>query len=267
MAPVIYRLIDGNFLRGVCDTYSSNVGVNLWPLLNWSHLTRNARTFVYDSLPAKKPAQSEADFDDEYMARSVDLDRLARIPNVFVKDGFSRVRKKLGRQQKGVDILLATDAVLFAVRGIAEELYIYTNDLDFFPVFEALQSTSCRGRLFYNAEFPPNDLIPFADSAEPIDPNFLFEACAIGWGNSNSIFPKEMPSFKHAPFLTGTSIHGGKFEMRQHSEEKCIEVIYTVNGREECFKDSNGLLAYAIAIKFMHEPPQGLLTSLRARLA
>jgi len=266
VAPVIYRLIDGNFLRDLCEAYSSELGVDLWPKINWPYFNRSARTFIYDSLPAKKQSQAEEAFEIEYSSRAADLDRLARIPNVFVKDGFSRVRKKIGRQQKGVDILLATDAILFAIRGIADELHIYTNDLDFFPVFEALQSTSCRGRLFHNLERPPNDLIPFADSAEPIRLNDLLEACEIGWGNSNSIYSRDNPSLTGEPIFHGESMHGSLFEVRFDIDARLFEVKYFANGRYEYLRTGSALLVYGIAEKFMKDLPEGLLINLRNRL-
>ncbi len=267
MAPVVYRLIDGNFLRSLCESLSQEIGFEFWAALDWTYITKGDRTFIYDSLPAKKPSQSDTEFQANFDARLADLDRLRRLPNVFVKDGFSRFRKKVGQEQKGVDILLATDAILFAHRGIADELHIYTNDLDFFPVFEALQSTSCRGRLFHSPEKPPNDLLPFTDSAEAVRINLLLEACGVGWGHSNSIYTLGAGVAGETPFLVGESIHSGAFEMRFYSIERSFEVKYFINSRCEFLITKSPVLAYGIAEKFMKNVPAMLLSTLRGFLS
>jgi uncharacterized LabA/DUF88 family protein len=266
VSPVIYKLIDGDFLRKLCADYSREIGFDIWGNINWSHITQKQRTFFYDSLPVKKSSQTEKEFDEAFSERAGELDRLSRLPDLFVKNGASRFNKKEGLKQKGVDILLATDAILFAHRGIADELHIYTNDLDFFPVFEALQSTSCRGRLYHSHERPPSDLIPFADSAEPVGFNFLLEACGKGWGHAASIYTSAVAYCNEDPFITGQSLHGDLFEIRYDPVRQVLEVRYWVNGGVSCIVTESAILAYGVAEKFMRVLPNDLLQRLRAKM-
>ncbi|MDB5661290.1 MAG: hypothetical protein JWS10_3905, partial [Cypionkella sp.] len=98
MAPIIYKLIDGEFFRELCRSYSKEIGVDIWAKIDWRNITGKDRTFIYDSLPAKKSNQSEAEFEAEFVERKADLDRLRKLPNIFVKDGFGKFRSREKRR-------------------------------------------------------------------------------------------------------------------------------------------------------------------------
>ncbi|MDB5659737.1 MAG: hypothetical protein JWS10_2352, partial [Cypionkella sp.] len=139
------------------------------------------------------------------------------------------------------------------------EVHIYTSDLDFFPVFEALQSTSCRGRLFFREGRVSDEPISCADSAEPIKVNWLLEACGIGWGHENSVFPPiTTPNCDAEPFFVGLSTHGGPFEVRFVESTSSMEVSYFVNSALQCGVTNSALIVYALAEKFMLTPGNDL---------
>lgn len=269
MKMTAYKLFDGEFFRRLLSDCSAELGVDLWPHFQWKGIAGSGRAFFYDALPVKKDQQSETEFAKEYDERVADLDRLRRIPNVFVKDGLGRYRSsKRSREQKGVDVLLAIDAVIFALRGVADELHIYTGDLDFFPVFEALQATSCRGRLFYEDGKEPADLVPYADSAEPISLEWLLGHCGMGWGHANSVFPPNSePISKAPPTISGVSIHGGEFDLIFDPDDRIFEVRYVINGHMQCSRTDRWMIAYGIAQRFMRDPPGDLRTRVKAESA
>ncbi len=266
--PNIVKLIDGEFFRSLCLKFGSELQYDIWGNLNWNEISDKHRTFIYDSLPSQKPNQDEQTFKQEFDAAVMELDRLGQLPNIFVKDGLTRFRsKEKRREQKGVDVLLAIDAVLLAIRGIADELHIYTNDLDFFPVFEALQSTSCRGRLFFKTGSPPISLINYADSAEPIKVTWLLRACGRDWGHTNSIFPRpsETPS-GCSPFFQSQTVAGRDFSIRA-PQKGIVEVSAFFNEKFHVWQTDKALLAFALAEKFCADPPHSLLMLIRDELA
>lgn len=177
-------LVDGEFLRGLCADFERQTNIEIFSNILWERVRFGSRrVFFYDSLPVRKGNQNQTDFELELECRVAELNKIRSTTDFHVRDGVSRLRRTQNRrEQKGVDILLAIDAMRFAFQGTAQQLTIVTSDMDFFPVFEALQQTSCRGVLRYQADKTSDELIYCADEATPI---FFQEL--INWCNNETV--------------------------------------------------------------------------------
>lgn len=201
VAPRKITLIDGEFLKGFCRHWTDRVGFEFFKNLNWNSVSESAsRTFYYDSLPAQRSNQTDSEFRAEYEAKIAELDHIRSQRWYHVKDGVSRYRRRdRKREQKGVDILLAIDAVQMATQGLADEITIPTSDTDFFPVFEMMNQTKCRGILRYQRGRSSDELVFAADQSAPIELRELAHWCGVDEGHHASIFPKAETSREKFP--------------------------------------------------------------------
>ena len=148
--------------------------------LNWQALTENAdRIFYFDAVVEVENGDPE-----ELIANSRKkeefLNALGRIDNFHVRRGLVRRRTSKRKsespnQQKGVDIALAVEVMRQAMLGNMDHALLFTSDLDFFPVLEALIDTQASSKLLYIQE-PPPELRDVADKAEKIGP-FRLSGC------------------------------------------------------------------------------------------
>lgn len=176
MAAVKYKLIDGAFFEGLFREYGRLIDRDLFSKLHWPSVLGNAsRCIYYDALPVKKDRQSQPEFEAAECEKLKFLNILRAQRNMQVRDGLTRLRTKGNGQhmsqvfeQKGVDTWIAVDAIRYALTGLCDEIEIYTSDSDLYPVFEALQGTRCRGKLWYQRGRTAQELIFSADWAEEI---------------------------------------------------------------------------------------------------
>ncbi len=167
--PQRYMFVDGAFLRGfVKDVQKklSDEGFSA-PEIKFEHLMNgHERAFFYDAYPEQKRDQTEEEFRTEQESVESLFDRISETPNFNVRPALTKRGNK--RQQKGVDILLSIDCLLHATRGNIDHATIITSDLDFFPLFEALQQTKTRTELRYELSRTSRELIRTADRAVPL---------------------------------------------------------------------------------------------------
>lgn len=171
-----YLLIDGSFLEKLVADKLKFLGVEHEAPINFDTFTnynfqRYDRIFYYDALPIKKRSTDTVQHEEILKRKTTYLDNIREQKLFHVKDGVTRLRNGTTSrlEQKGVDILIAVDAIKFALMGIVDEISIITSDLDFYPVFEALAETKARGVLFYDPDRTSKELIYSADVAEPLN--------------------------------------------------------------------------------------------------
>ena len=215
--------------------------------INWDALTRNAdRIFYFDALPTRKNGEDSIAFEQRLEAKQTNLARLRRVPNMHVREGFTRIRENTKRpaiSQKGVDIALAVEVLLHAHLGNIENARLFLNDLDFFPLLESLTNTRVRTELFYSREKTAKELLEVADISEEIShysllcclPQRLRDSLSIE-GKSHVDFDDAVPLRKgHTKFGEVTlyfSKVGGKYFV-----EGCVE-----GGPYECSCCSDKIL-------------------------
>jgi hypothetical protein len=93
---------------------------------------------------------------------------VVQIETAEVGSGISRYRKRRGLEQKGVDILLAIEALQHATLGNIDIACFMLSDLDFYPIFDALVQTRVKSTLYYDPHKTSTDLIHAADVAEAL---------------------------------------------------------------------------------------------------
>lgn len=176
-----YTLIDGAFFEKFCRSIERATGVGIFDVIDWEKVASgSSRLIYYDALPVKKDSQSDAHFEAEMSRKAASLDKIRASVNCHVRDGLTRLRTEKRkseisqrREQKGVDTWIAVDAMQYALNGVVDELIVFTSDLDLYPLFEALQSTKCKGRLRFQEGRAAPELIHAADIADPLSINNL----------------------------------------------------------------------------------------------
>lgn len=141
-----YVYIDAGYVRatlkqaGVQDefdprAYANYVGdqrfmnTTLWAL-------QPTRIFVYDAVD-DDPQTPEAAH--EAQRRTAHLARVQRLPDTHVVTGFLRRGQRGQRQQKGVDVALAVDALEAASAQRVKAIALVAGDADFAPLADAVR--------------------------------------------------------------------------------------------------------------------------------
>lgn len=124
------------------------------------------RVLFYDALPERKDNQTDEEFDELRAATEDYFDEISRTRNFSVRPALTKGGRR--QEQKGVDVLLAIECLLHAVRNNIDEATIMASDLDFFPLFEALLQTKTKSMLRYQIGKTSPELIRAADYAQPL---------------------------------------------------------------------------------------------------
>jgi len=168
-----YLFIDGAFLRLLDEEFSKLISDGEEESSANMDVEKVARgydrIFYYDALPTKKENETDEQFDQKILEIEEKHNCLRLIPNLHVRNGVAKFRRKRGMEQKGVDILLAIEVYKNAMMGNMDEAIIITSDLDFYPIFEALVETRVKASLIYDAGRTSDDLIRSADQSSIID--------------------------------------------------------------------------------------------------
>jgi uncharacterized LabA/DUF88 family protein len=170
MAERAYAFIDGAAFELSVGKILAEFGCTEEDI-NWQALTRNAaRIYYFDALPTKKEKEQADDFDQKLKEKKIKFAKLRRVENMHVREGLTRPRDGApnGLSQKGVDIALATEVMIHTFRENMDCARIFANDLDFFPLLDAMTSTKVRTELFYTPGKTPTEFVEAADKAEEI---------------------------------------------------------------------------------------------------
>jgi uncharacterized LabA/DUF88 family protein len=148
---------------------------------------RAERVFFYDAYPTKRTGEDEEQFTQRWNEKDAFFKQPSRLDAMHVRTGTTRHRKKRGLEQKGVDIQLAIEAYQHAVRGNIETAVIVTNDLDFYPLLDAMTQTRVRTRLRYDRGKTSEALIEAADFAYPLSLEEFAAWCDPPYANHGGI--------------------------------------------------------------------------------
>jgi hypothetical protein len=105
---------------------------------------------------------------------------------------------------------------MHAIRNDIDEATVYTSDLDFFPLFEALLQSKTRSHLGYQIGKTSLELIQAADYAEPltfVDFNSWLSVDTKFHTGSVSMSQSQLSEFR--PIGSGT-VAGKAFELKKH---------------------------------------------------
>lgn len=167
-----YLFIDGGAFEATVSTFLNKhfQDRDIWELLNFRHVAYPYdRVFYYDAYPIQKKGMTDAEFEKLRQRKQGIFDVINRTPKCHVHTGETRHRKKTetGQEQKGVDVMLAIQVMQNAYMGNMDVAAILTNDLDFYPIFDALVQTRVSAQLLHGP-MANKDLIESADIASLI---------------------------------------------------------------------------------------------------
>lgn len=132
------------------------------------------KVFYYDCLPAKKPDESDADYEGRKGPKASLFERLRALRGWHVSEGLAKHRKRSGQQQKEVDILMAVDVLTHTYRRNMHRMAFLSGDQDFAPLIESVVREGMYVELIYPEHHTSTDLKHFSDVAIPMDVDFLF---------------------------------------------------------------------------------------------
>jgi uncharacterized LabA/DUF88 family protein len=167
-----YLFIDGNYLRTHFNK-QMKAFYDYVPEIEFEQIRKryNAqRVYYYDAIDYTQ-AQNEAN--EAYAARidaREDLhDYINSLPHFHVREGVVRKSpKKKNREQKGVDVQLAVDAMEHAARGNMTLAVFLTGDLDFEPLLSALLRAGVGTLLAYIPSATSKELMRAADQIQKV---------------------------------------------------------------------------------------------------
>jgi len=97
------------------------------------------RAFFYDAIDyRRRPTETEKGRAIRIRGRKAFLNAINNLEGFHVRTGHVRPTKKLKPEQKGVDVLLAIEAIEHAARGNMTHAIFVTGDSDFAPLLAAL---------------------------------------------------------------------------------------------------------------------------------
>jgi uncharacterized LabA/DUF88 family protein len=172
-----YLFIDGGCLRQfVEDSGCRYTGFSI-DQMDWKKLVQGFdKVFYYDSLPPRNKNEDEADFQQRVDKQETLFDELRSIPGVHVYEGDARRRRKTV-QQKKVDIMIAVDMLTHSFRRNMQLASLFTADLDFKPLIDALVQDGMQVELWYPHGKPNKELIYAADHRRPLTFQALHSWC------------------------------------------------------------------------------------------
>lgn len=128
------------------------------------------RFYYYDAIDYTK---GNDESDDAYKAR-VDTreethDHINSLPGFHVREGNVRKsQRKKNREQKGVDVQLAVDAMEHAARANLTHALLLTGDLDFEPLVSSLVRLGIHTHVLYVPQHAAKELLRSADQVTKI---------------------------------------------------------------------------------------------------
>jgi uncharacterized LabA/DUF88 family protein len=175
-----YQFIDGHYFESYCSKPEQLLGVPFFHEIDFFSVASGCdRLYYFDALPVKKENQSDSDFGTDLDKKEKFLDGIRCRPKCHVRDGISRLRgrnKNNRIEQKGVDTLLAIEVLQLIYRNVVDVAEIVTGDIDFYPLFEALQQTKAMGVLVCEERSSSRELRNCPDYVHFLCPHTILES-------------------------------------------------------------------------------------------
>lgn len=134
---IAYAFVDAQYLRTEFKNAGLSDEIDPWSIVAkvqqsvGRRRVQAVRLFFYDAI-------DEDDAEEEAQQRDY-LRRVEALNDTMVVVGEVRRGASKNREQKGVDVQLAIDALLMASRGDIEAVILVTGDADFAPLAEAVR--------------------------------------------------------------------------------------------------------------------------------
>ena len=204
---VKYLFIDGGCLDSLLVNLSEGLFEGTAIEIDYRLLADGyQKVFYYDCLPAQKPHESEADYQERIKPKIQLFNHLKSLNGFHVYEGTARHRnKRRGQEQKQVDIMIAVDMLIHSVRRNMHEATLLTGDLDFKPLIDALVQEGMHISLWYPKGKANHELVDAADSREALTIDSIRRWCPHDFNQIvlDALLPYVMPG---EPFDSGLSL-------------------------------------------------------------
>ncbi|MBY4593104.1 MULTISPECIES: NYN domain-containing protein [Rhizobium] len=191
-----YLFLDGGCLRARLNDISHRYCEGPPFKINWWSLSAGyEKIFYYDALPARKPSQSDEDFEVERQEVEQLHAKLATFDRFRVNEGDTRYRKGRGLEQKKVDVMIAVDMMIHTIRRNMTAASLLAGDADFTPLLNALSNEG----MFVTLIHPPKaskELLAAADARRPITVKQVYDWLDASFQARFGSFP--IPSYADA---------------------------------------------------------------------
>lgn len=182
---VQYLFIDGEQLRRTVeevgnDWFKKPIDIDYRKLQGTCQ-----KVFFYDCLPARTQADTDEAYKQKRDAKEALFNELRAIAGWHVSQGLAKHRKRVGQEQKEVDILIAVDMLTHTYRRNMHRLTFLSGDQDFAPLLEAVVREGMYVELLYPERHTSTDLMHFADAATPLDVDRLYAAATEDFQRSH----------------------------------------------------------------------------------
>jgi uncharacterized LabA/DUF88 family protein len=137
--------------------------------LDYQNFFQHRKIFYYDALPTQKPDQSDAEFEAALDVAQRRHSVLRQVYGCHVNVGKTVAKKRKKLEQKGVDVLLAIEALGHVHRKNAKEVTLLTGDEDFTPLVRELVREGAYVTVWHEKKSTSVDLIEAADFAQDLD--------------------------------------------------------------------------------------------------
>jgi uncharacterized LabA/DUF88 family protein len=185
----VYAFIDGNYLH---SNFSKQMQAfyGVIPAINYEQLGADLqapRLFYYDAIDyAKADNETDAAHEQRVVEREALHDHINSLPGFHVRDGHvRRSPRRRNREQKGVDVQLAVDAMEHAARGNMDTAVLFAGDLDFEPLVHSLVRLGVRTRLCYVLQHTSKALMRAADEIRKVTLENFYHWSALSFQGSH----------------------------------------------------------------------------------
>lgn len=168
--PTSYLFVDGASFRMTV----ASIAALYWPGEDASeHIdfnlmsTAHSKSFYYDAWPSRKKNET---VDDHARREALHNDLMNRVGDSLrwhASEGVTRPRRTRdrdgGQEQKMVDVMIAVDMLRHAQMGNMERVTLFTSDLDFKPLIDALVQMGLEVTLWFQPSITNDELRRSAD--------------------------------------------------------------------------------------------------------
>ena len=198
---VKYLFIDGGALDSTLQQFSNELFDGLPIEIDYLSLAKGfQKVFYYDSLPAQKKNEEDANYRERLKPTIKLFNHLRSLDRFHLYEGTARFRnRKRGQEQKQVDIMIAVDMLTHTFGGNMNEATLLTSDLDFKPLLDALVQQGMNVSLWYQKNRANYELVDAADIKTPLTINKV-----SGWFTNEFRHQAKLPDIKNNTFRLGS---------------------------------------------------------------
>jgi uncharacterized LabA/DUF88 family protein len=162
---IVYLFVDGGSLRGKLDNVSRAYFNGNSFNLDFTRLVSDfTKVFYYDAVPVRNEGEAEDIYHARIRPQRQLLDSAAGVDRIHVYEGDARKRRKVGLEQKKVDVMIAVDMLTHTFRHNMHKATLLTGDNDFKPLIDALVQEGMFVTLWYPCGETSKELMNAADT-------------------------------------------------------------------------------------------------------